>query len=384
MDITNAALEYRAFYVATSIICLIINVVLYANLLENAWRHEEILTFRRLLFEHGLLTVVTLFWSFASFNNASQPVLAMFRTANVLLLSVLVFSWVLFAEAYMGNPVKLKHKRLLAVPVFIAPSIALVETLFGVGNVAPVYTVSFAVDCAYLAAAMVHVAIKNIRAESAAQKHKYLFAFVFMTFPIAGAAAGILIPNVQFIVVCLTPALVGVFIDIQGTSVYTDALTGLNSRYKIQQFLESHWSSCSIENPTLVIIIDMNDFKRINDSHGHNAGDDALVAMANAMKKVAGNERGLAIGRWGGDEFMMARLGKIDPEKVKVELYYALAEELAAKNLDYDLSLSMGYAWCVDSKESIKSAIDRADKMLFEEKAKWHEEHRWRYMRMLD
>ncbi|NDU90935.1 MAG: GGDEF domain-containing protein [Ferrovum sp.] len=84
----------------------------------------------------------------------------------------------------------------------------------------------------------------------------------------------------------------------------TDPLTGLANRRMAEAFLKRHWSMVERRNLSLgCLIIDLDDFKRINDKFGHDAGDAALRAFAAILKENVRQED-LAV-RLGGDEFLV-------------------------------------------------------------------------------
>ncbi len=84
----------------------------------------------------------------------------------------------------------------------------------------------------------------------------------------------------------------------------TDALTGLSNRHHLDRcFDEGYWRDDRRQHVGCAMI-DVDHFKRINDTHGHVAGDVVLRAVAQAIRRHAG--RGVAA-RWGGEEFVVIR-----------------------------------------------------------------------------
>ena len=95
----------------------------------------------------------------------------------------------------------------------------------------------------------------------------------------------------------------------------TDQLTGLYNRRSLDAYLAQ---CCDAAQPVQVIMIDLDDFKKINDTIGHVAGDDYLILVAERLKDVFGEH----CYRFGGDEFVVitalsadqaaARIGEVD------------------------------------------------------------------------
>jgi|GEM_PF-493294 len=89
-------------------------------------------------------------------------------------------------------------------------------------------------------------------------------------------------------------------------SVERDALTDVLSRRALMDWLDLAIARCGTD-PVALFFVDLDDFKLINDSQGHRAGDAALVAVARALQAALRGDD--AIGRFGGDEFLVvARL----------------------------------------------------------------------------
>lgn len=85
---------------------------------------------------------------------------------------------------------------------------------------------------------------------------------------------------------------------------YHDPLTGLGNRRLIEEELEAALDRQHAGGPPVTVVMaDVNKLKQANDEHGHEAGDRALVAIANALSLATGTVPGAVAGRIGGDEF---------------------------------------------------------------------------------
>ncbi len=144
----------------------------------------------------------------------------------------------------------------------------------------------------------------------------------------------------------------------------TDFLTGLYNRAGftevIMEFLE--------QNKNIVFAIaDIDKFKNVNDTYGHEVGDLVLKEFAKTIKGCLSEED--AIGRWGGEEFVIAFTG------VSEEQAYNLAENIREKILDIEIiideeqvvniSASFGVARHNNSISSIVNTIAQADEALY-------------------
>ncbi|MEO8673253.1 MAG: 7TM diverse intracellular signaling domain-containing protein [Tahibacter sp.] len=83
-----------------------------------------------------------------------------------------------------------------------------------------------------------------------------------------------------------------------------DGLTGVWNRRHLDQALGENWHACHARrSPMSLLMIDIDHFKRINDDHGHVAGDDCLRAVATRI--VSASDAGAVVARYGGEEFMV-------------------------------------------------------------------------------
>jgi diguanylate cyclase (GGDEF)-like protein len=95
----------------------------------------------------------------------------------------------------------------------------------------------------------------------------------------------------------------------------TDPLTKLYNRQKLNDVLEMmllrrHWNE---ENSFGMIITDVDYFKKVNDTYGHQVGDKVLIAVANILSQTI--RTGDILARWGGEEFVVL-VSDVDKEKI--------------------------------------------------------------------
>ena len=83
-----------------------------------------------------------------------------------------------------------------------------------------------------------------------------------------------------------------------------DGMTGLANRRDIMEKIDREATrSLRHRHPFTVLLVNIDDFKKVNDTHGYNAGDDVLVEIARVLRSCVRNEDICA--RWGGDEFLI-------------------------------------------------------------------------------
>lgn len=143
----------------------------------------------------------------------------------------------------------------------------------------------------------------------------------------------------------------------------TDSLTRLyNRRYFMDKLLEYVEKD---EEPLAMILFDIDDFKKINDTYGHNAGDTVLITVSNIFKLLLRQEDVLS--RWGGEEFMICLPGQT------IEKAYTVAERLrnevanytfVSDDINFHCSITGGVLQ-YDREISAEKNITKTDKALY-------------------
>lgn len=177
-------------------------------------------------------------------------------------------------------------------------------------------------------------------------------AFANLTFELAGYAVGLFI----------------LYVRVQSVNVSVDQLTGINTRGALEIELRRRINHGS-KSVFSAIMIDVNDFKNINDSYGHQTGDRALAILADVLQRSA--RSGDFVARYGGDEFFV--LSDADSqealESMVRRMRRALADVNEFENLPFELKASFGYVIYDPVKDTdADEFIARADELLYEEK----------------
>lgn len=224
--------------------------------------------------------------------------------------------------------------------------------LYHRGPLYPVYILAYALTCVYLV-------VQSIRAGRAYQSSN--------------------IATIVAIIICIA---VGIFMQLAFSPVHTswtavamgtmlyfayycdltlrnDALTRLLNRGSYEELLEAP------PVPSVVVSLDLDDFKLANDENGHSYGDVCLTTIAGLIRRVYGN-----VGkcfRTGGDEFAVVMTKRLsDAEKLASDFATAV-EEARAKDGRIP-RVSVGYAAAGADCADFQAVIDAADKMMYEMK----------------
>lgn len=156
----------------------------------------------------------------------------------------------------------------------------------------------------------------------------------------------------------------------------TDSLTGLNNRRRIMELAEVEMARLRrYGRPVSVLMLDIDRFKAINDTHGHAVGDRALVRLAEICRAELRDTD--HIGRLGGEEFaiILPETPLASATEVAERLRHRLAmADIAAQPGGHSgetlrMTVSIGVAMCGDEDASFERALGRADRALYEAKS---------------
>ena len=132
-------------------------------------------------------------------------------------------------------------------------------------------------------------------------------------------------------------------LNIQNRSLNVDYLTGVFNRKKLANYLEARVSSRGSNKAFSAILIDLDDFKSINDRFGHDEGDEALEVCVKLLRScLRAND---IIARYGGDEFYVVLdiSNRDDLETTVARIRDRFEEYDKSGTKPYKLSISMGY-----------------------------------------
>lgn len=150
-----------------------------------------------------------------------------------------------------------------------------------------------------------------------------------------------------------------------------DHLTGLYNRAFAFDFIDKKLQEAQRQQTTTALLfVDLDNFKTVNDTLGHDIGDDVIKAAAKAIKHSV-REQDL-VSRIGGDEFLVAVVGHLSVDNIR-ELAEKLKRKMStfAKSIcqDIEVSASIGVAFCDNGELSVSELIKRADTAMYRNKS---------------
>lgn len=225
----------------------------------------------------------------------------------------------------------------------------------------------------YLFAATVKIIIALVRAKSPHARRRILPLIYFIIPPLIASVIQMFFYGVTASQVGITVSVLLTSLSDAGKQIVTDPLTGLNNRNGFNKYLEKHLLRFA-DKPLSFLMIDINNFKQINDGFGHIVGDRALIEAAAVI--YAACEKmpiRLFICRYGGDEFLISGIDctEEDIKALKNNIDEMLKE---SESQPYRLSFSIGAASgvCADWR-ACEELIRKADAAMYQEKRRFKE-----------
>jgi diguanylate cyclase (GGDEF)-like protein len=122
----------------------------------------------------------------------------------------------------------------------------------------------------------------------------------------------------------------------------TDSLTGLGNRYALNRFADKAFENAYFtRQPLAVEILDVDNFKRYNDTYGHQAGDECLKKIGNEISKICTNSDNVHGFRYGGDEFVIIYENLTDEQVMDYAL--SLRSQVTSMKIESNFSNQEGF-----------------------------------------
>ena len=205
------------------------------------------------------------------------------------------------------------------------------------------------------------------------KRYECKILFMFAIPPIAGGILQVMYYGIGIIWPLSCIGMLLVYITKTQDEISQDALTGLNNRGNLDKYLSARIEEK--DETTVLILMDVDKFKEINDKFGHDTGDEALRVISKCIKESFGVGKNF-ISRYGGDEFVVVIPdGNAAVAQAKIMKF---ANAIKALN-DTDkylfkLSVSCGYAvYPQPGITDTKTFVAEADKQMYEVKTSHHQ-----------
>ena len=202
---------------------------------------------------------------------------------------------------------------------------------------------------------------------------RYFPVIGFLTPILLGNAIQMQIYGISLLPISFTVAFSAIAIALQNECIYIDKLTGVYNRYELDKVLKGRIIKRHMRIAALML--DLNDFKSINDSFSHEEGDNALVAFANILAETISAE-GIVV-RFAGDEFivLMPKFKGDDISEYRERIHAALDKYNETSGKPYKLSAAIGGRIFDSKQDNINDLVSQIDSLMYSDKKAFYQEH---------
>ena len=376
---------FLLLYTEANIVCFIIFAIMLLHDVRSIDSQEKQIKYDRTLIAFMLYFVSDSIWA-AVISGAipkSTFTVLLLSITNMILMAAITYCWFCYALAVerVEHRDDRNFKKVTAIPLAITVALGILmflmnpETLLDENfTLKPLYTViQVGVPIIYIISELIITIGRIKKADDREEKKLFLSVGIFPLMVVFGGIGQVLsASNSPIFCFCSTILMIVFYLHSMEKQISADPLTGLNNRGQLQHYASQENAIRREGRLTYIVMIDINDFKQINDTFGHANGDKALVMVADSLKKSMGRTSMPGfIGRYGGDEFVMIPHPHDEASMVKLEktIRECISEVCKKESVPFDISVGIGYDRLdFDGGDSFQSCLERADQKLYENK----------------
>ena len=376
--------QYFIYYTESSIICLILFGIMLGHNLSMVDRSERVVKYDGALVAFMLYFISDAVWAaiIAGVIPKTTFLVYLINFTNFALMAFITYMWFRYVAAVeqvhgrnsrkfirvYSLPLNVSVVTMLLLLIF-SPQIV-INSDFTVTRFYSLYQV--AVPIIYIFGVLFFVLRRSSEEESPAEKRRHLYIGLFPLMVVGGGLMQVLLlPETPIFCYCCAILMIVFYIQMLESRISLDPLTGLNNRGQLQRYVAQSNSLFREGKRTFVMIIDVNDFKKINDTYGHAEGDRALVVIASSLKHAASSvNANVFVARYGGDEFVfIIHSDDTDiPDTLSRNIRSYVLEECRRAELPYTITVSIGYEELRYTNDSFRNCLVRADQKCYTDK----------------
>lgn len=372
------------YYLESNVVCFIVFGILLIHDVLGVDRQEK-----QIKYDHALIAFMSYFVSdvlWAAIVSGVLPKSAVAVIAvnfsNFVLMAAITYTWLEYVMAVEQVPHRdRKINKFAVVFPFLVSAVALIltfvispRTLMDENyNMTLTFSIfMIAVPIINIVAVLIYALRKARVEENPIERKNHLQVGFFPLLVIGGGLLQItFLPNAPIFCFCCAILMLVFYIQSMERQISMDPLTKLSNRAQLMRYASSSPFLHKDERKAFVVMIDVNDFKMINDTFGHSEGDRALVIIADSLKKSV-NLVGIPtfLGRYGGDEFIII-VHTASAKEVNAlikDVREQIAFECSERKTPYVLSIGVGYDQLNGEHDSVQKCMQRADENLYIDK----------------
>ena len=300
---------------------------------------------------------------------------ALNMTINTMIFSIniiFVYIWVIYIDYKIFQDLKRLRQRefILAIPMIFVLIMLLINlftpVLFKISD-HNVYSrtsltfIPFVISFGYLILSEVYIYTQR----NNTKRYLFLPTIIFVTPLVVVALLQMFIYGISLSWAALSISVVSLFMNIQNEFNAIDSLSGVYSRQYLTNYL---WNKKTQQKYLIGIMIDANHFKEINDTYGHQMGDQAIASLGHLLHHGAGVHD--IVSRYGGDEFIIVH--ESQDLNDATQLIDAMEEQIRQFNEErlypFHLSLSYGVSVYRPHENTIDDFLKEMDNQMYDNK----------------
>ncbi len=364
-------------YGEVNFFCMLTFALLAVKVNQSMFLQSQRVCFRLVALSAIVLYASDFLWIFSQngYFFPSRAVNWILDAIYYIAMTALGFCWFLYSETVQRSPwVRTRRRILLASIPFALVVLGVFLTanegwFFYVdeGNVyhrGPLYLLQAGICYSYIICTAIRAQRLAFRSTDYYEQQNFRALASFVIVPSLGGLMQIALPQLPIICACTTLGMLYVYTSLQENLISRDPLTKLSNRNQLHQQLSEKFHRADFQHPLYLMIVDVDDFKKINDTFGHVEGDHALKEIASALCRAC--ERKDFIARFGGDEFIVLSERKSGEPIERLE--ERIHEEMANTKTEYPLAVTIGIARFYPEIRTEQTLISLADQDLYRKK----------------
>ena len=370
-------------YVVTEMFCIFFSIGIIVKANKNVGTDLQMRHFRGMALFFIIYLMSDIFWALGQgglvpFNTTLNKLA---NTVGLIAVTLLTLGWCIFV-IYRIDQNKSKNMKLLMGMHYAIAAVDCMITIASVFNgfyfyidekdifqFADGYIVHIIFIFIQLFGSGIYSFAQSFSNKQVKLKKEYRLPLLFIIIPSATAILEGILPLSPIVSLGIFLPIHFAFLEIQNSEIYSDALTGLNNRRRMEIFLQDMIHGAMEEKPFRIHMIDVNDFKQVNDKFGHIVGDKTLQLVADALHNVSDKLHGFCA-RYGGDEFVLIVSDEADVQEAIQNEVNALRQKCA--DLIPTISVCTGCATCRSGAITAAQLIAQADEQLYIQKEIFH------------
>lgn len=299
-------------------------------------------------------------------------------TLHFILSSIPYMTWSIYVDSYIHKNARRTRKR---VPIFLIPAaISISLSILSPFNKGIFYITDqnlyhrgdlFLLNLAFYFTYFIATYIQMIKNRNDISKKDYYTLLFFGVIPVVLGLLQFVYSSESFVWLGVSLSVLLIYFNIQNSKINEDYLTGLYNRRQLDNYLNTSIRNLDKKEFLFMIMIDIDDFKKINDTYGHLEGDNALKHTAELFVSTFRADDFIA--RYAGDEFtIIAKLSHENSAKMLIQRLRKKFDRFNKKNLTpYDINISLGYdIYNPELTMNADEFVMHVDGLMYQEKIK--------------